>query len=108
MATRKALTELNGLILAGGKSSRMGHDKSAMDYHGKPQIQVAFDLLSPFCKNVFLSTRRSQANLELYKKYPQVHDDEQFEGEGPLAGILSAMRKNRRRPGLFWRAIFPL
>jgi len=93
MATRKALTELNGLILAGGKSSRMGHDKSVMEYHGKPQIQVAFDLLSPLCRDVFLSTRRSQANLDLYKKFPQVHDDEQLEGEGPLAGILSAMRK---------------
>jgi molybdopterin-guanine dinucleotide biosynthesis protein A len=94
MPTRKALTELNGLILAGGKSSRMGKDKSVIDYHGKPQIDVAFDLLSPFCKKVFLSTRRSQSGSQLYKKFPQVHDASPFEGKGPLAGILSAMKKH--------------
>jgi len=93
MPTSKSLTELYGLILAGGKSSRMGKDKSVIDYHGKPQMDVASDLLSPFCKKVFLSTRRAQAGHEPYKKFSHVHDDPQFEGEGPLAGILSAMKK---------------
>jgi molybdopterin-guanine dinucleotide biosynthesis protein A len=92
--TRKALTELNGLILVGGKSSRMGKDKSVIDYHGKPQIDIAFDLLTPLCKKVFLSVRRSQANQNPYKKFPQVQDDPAFEDKGPLAGILSAMKKH--------------
>jgi molybdenum cofactor guanylyltransferase len=99
MSARKSASPLNGLILAGGKSSRMGKDKSTIDYHGKPQIQVAVELLSPFCEKVFLSTRRSQADNEVFKKFPQLHDDAQFEDKGPLAGILSAMKEE---PGAAW------
>jgi molybdopterin-guanine dinucleotide biosynthesis protein A len=93
IAMSMPLVQFNGLILAGGKSSRMGKDKSVIDYHGKPQIEVAFDLLTPFCTQTFVSTRRDQADHEHFKKFPQVHDDPCFEDKGPLAGILSAMKK---------------
>ena len=33
------LMELTGIILAGGKSSRMGEDKGLMLFEGKPMIQ---------------------------------------------------------------------
>jgi len=62
-------------------------------YHDKPQVDVVFDLLSPLCKEVFLSTRRTQAEANAFKEFPQIHDDPGFEDKGPLAGILSAMKK---------------
>ena len=80
---------LFGLILAGGKSRRMGIDKATLRYHAKSQIEYCFELLSPFCCKVFLSNRKEQTILAEYKKFPQIHDI--YSDVGPLGGILSAM-----------------
>ena len=74
---------LNGLILAGGKSSRMGRDKSLINYHGKPQRDYLIDILAPFCDQVFISSAK-QANVQ-----PSTIQDH-FNLESPLNGILSA------------------
>lgn len=77
---------VNGLILAGGKSSRMGYDKSVIDYHGKPQREYLYDLLGKFCKKVFVSCRKDQhVPLHLNPLY------DQFNIESPLNGILTAL-----------------
>jgi molybdenum cofactor guanylyltransferase len=80
---------LYGLILAGGRSKRMGQDKSLLAYHGKPQIEYTYDLLSAFCSQVFISTRPKQTLP--YKHLPQLPDLPEFNDIGPLGGILSAM-----------------
>lgn len=82
---------LYGLVLAGGKSTRMKKDKSLLEYHGKSQIEYCFDLLSQFCERVFVSNREDQAELPGHKHFPQIHDA--FFDMGPLDGILSAMTK---------------
>lgn len=84
--------DLYGLVLAGGQSTRMGKDKAVIDYHGRPQLDVACELLAQCCSKVFVSTRHARSADPIYKKFPQLHDDAAFEGKGPLAGILSAMK----------------
>ena len=78
-----------GLVLTGGKSSRMKKDKSLLKYHGKSQAEYCFDLLSGFCQRVFISNRSDQSELIEHKDFPQIHDA--FSNIGPLDGILSAM-----------------
>lgn len=85
---------LKGLVLAGGQSLRMGHDKGAIDYHGKPQREYMADLLSEFCEEVFLSVRPNQ---QLESNYPVLKDT--FLGMGPYGGILSAFKKD---PNAAW------
>lgn len=80
-----------GLVLTGGKSTRMKKDKAALKFHGKPQAEHVFQLLTCYCDKVFISSRKEQAAN--YKKYPQIHDLKKFSGKGPLSGILSAMAK---------------
>lgn len=86
--TEKA-PSLYGLVLAGGKSTRMKTDKSVLEYHGKKQVEHGVILLSQFCKRVFISNRKDQYELPGHKNYPQIHD--MYTNLGPLGGILSAM-----------------
>lgn len=79
-------SDLRGLILNGGKSIRMGVDKSSLVYHSVPQLQWAFDLLSKFCSEVFVSCK---TGTKLPVDLPTLYDKYDF--ESPLNGILSAL-----------------
>lgn len=78
---------INGLILSGGQSSRMGQDKGLIAYHGKPQREHLTELLRKFCNNVFVSCKRASGVPEdLHPLY------DRFELDSPLNGILSAFQ----------------
>lgn len=81
---------LNGLVLAGGKSIRMGKDKGELNYHSKPQREYVYDLLEQFCDNTFLSCRAEQ-KASFPATMPLLEDT--FIGLGPFGGILSAFQK---------------
>ncbi len=85
---------LYGLVLAGGKSTRMKQDKATMDVHGKSQITFCYELLTPVCDQVFISTRPDQFDARNLKDYLQIHDIEPFINIGPIGGILSAMMQH--------------
>lgn len=61
----------------------MGKDKSAINYHGKPQREHLADLLRPFCDQVFVSVARDSKNNPT-----DIADH--FNLDTPLNGILSA------------------
>lgn len=80
---------LFGLVLAGGASTRMRTDKAALDYHGRPQLQWAFDLLARCCTATFVSVRPDQRDDAIRAAYPQIVDRQP--GAGPIAGIFAAL-----------------
>lgn len=79
---------LNGLVLTGGKSKRMGTDKAMLNYHGVTQVEHNYTLLKSYCEDIFVSVREKRHNLNL----PQITD--KYLDIGPMGGILSAMREN--------------
>lgn len=81
---------LYGLILAGGKSQRMGEDKGLIQYGGKCQIDRCLDLLNAFSSNNALSVRYDQYPEDMFPCLPRIYDKDSF---GPLSGILSAFEK---------------
>jgi molybdopterin-guanine dinucleotide biosynthesis protein A len=80
---------LYGLVLAGGKSRRMGRDKAALEYQGEPHVRRTMALLAGVCERVFVSRRADQAGERLFEGYETIPDA--FDVGGPLNGILSAL-----------------
>jgi molybdopterin-guanine dinucleotide biosynthesis protein A len=92
-----------GLILAGGYSRRMGRDKALLAFHGKPQIEYVYDLLEEHCSRIFVSKRKDQElNAINGRTYNFINDSAEFSNQGPLGGILSAMKEH---PGAVWLII---
>ena len=87
---------LKALILSGGKSTRMGKDKGALNYHGKPQREHLELLLSEQLDEVYHSVRSDQ-ELDLGNKI-----EDRFVDLGPFGAILSAMMHD---PDAAWLVI---
>lgn len=83
---------LYGLVLTGGKSSRMGRDKGALNWHGEDQVRHLYKLLNDQCQKAFVSCRADQTDLPFIKGLPVITDT--FLDAGPTAGMLSAMQKH--------------
>jgi len=76
--------ELIGLVIAGGRSSRMGKDKKEINYHGKPQWEYTHDLLQNFgLKTVISASNVNSENARVIKDFPE------FAGNGPISGLLT-------------------
>jgi molybdenum cofactor guanylyltransferase len=81
---------LYGLILAGGRSSRMGSDKALIEYHSKNQLVHTAALLRSQCQEVFVSCREEQAETYSHFGIPVITDS--YLGIGPIGGLLSAQQ----------------
>lgn len=91
---------LNGLVLAGGQSRRMRHDKAAIRFSGPTALESAFELLQQHTGSCFVSIRAEQADDPLRSKLPQIVDGK--DGAGPLAGIIAALRTD---PASAWLVV---
>ncbi len=82
---------LKGLVLTGGKSTRMGVDKSTLEYYGKPQKEVVHTMLKNQGLDTFFSVREGAGNAN------EIVDV--FLNLGPFGGICSAFQKD---PNAAW------
>lgn len=81
------LTHITGVILAGGKSTRMGQDKAELQLHNDSLVQIAFNRLSVIFDNVFIVRSTPLQSSELNKRViPDI-----YPGMGPASGIHSAL-----------------
>ena len=87
---------LRGLVLAGGRSQRMGTDKAAL-YHpdGRTLARRSYDLLvEAGCETVVLSLRHEQELPPGFDDLAAIRIARDPEGlsQGPLGGMIAAMR----------------
>jgi molybdenum cofactor guanylyltransferase len=93
---KEKIAPIQGLVLAGGKSLRMGQDKGALQFYGKNQRDVAIELLEKNLLKTFLSVREEQ-EIEIENKIT-----DKFVGLGPFGALCSAFQEN---PDVAWLVI---
>ncbi len=80
---------ITGIILAGGKSSRMGQDKGLMPLKGKPMIQHIIDPMAKICNRILIVTSNPMYGMFGFELVADEAPD-----YGPVMGILSGLRKS--------------
>ncbi len=83
---QQKIPKIQGLVLSGGKSIRMGTDKGLLIYHEKSQINFAMDMLENMNFKTYLSVRKEQEvkNINII--------EDTFLGLGPFGAICSAFQ----------------
>ncbi len=83
-------TDITGLILAGGRGTRMGGvDKGLQSYLGLPLAQHALNRLKPQVRSVMINANRNLAAYEAMGVPVWADDLPDF--PGPLAGMLAGL-----------------
>jgi molybdopterin-guanine dinucleotide biosynthesis protein A len=80
------LPEITGIILAGGKNTRMGQYKALVEWRGKSLINWVLDAISPLCSEIIVS---SNDKVPVNPEVLIVPD--RFTDIGPAAGIESGL-----------------
>lgn len=95
--------KITGIILAGGKSSRMGQDKGLMLLNGKGMIQYVVDALKPVVDEIMIV-----ANNDEYRKFGyKVHPD-LMPNLGPLSGIYTGLTHSTTQKNVVLSCDLPL
>jgi molybdopterin-guanine dinucleotide biosynthesis protein A len=79
------------IIMAGGRSRRMGQDKAALEINGMPAIQYVFEQLRPHFDQILVSSTNTKKH-----RFPGVTVvPDEVTDKGPLGGIASTLRVSR-------------
>lgn len=86
------MTEITGIILCGGRGSRLGGaDKPLRLWRGHTLVARLAERLRPQVSALLISANR---NIDAYRRLAPVVADELPPYQGPLAGIAAALRRS--------------
>lgn len=95
---------ITGIILAGGKSSRMGRNKAFIEINGEISIRTLHNLIKPCCSEVIISANFSDPYQFLHER---IIADE-IPDIGPIGGIISCLKKSYSRKNLVIACDMPM
>ena len=78
--------QATGIILAGGKSSRMGEDKGLVLLNGKPMIQYVIEALKEVVSDIIIISNNASYNKFRVPVYSDLIKD-----KGPVGGIYTGL-----------------
>ena len=97
------IESITGIVLAGGRSSRMGTDKSMMKLNDKPLIEYAIDALKPLCSKVIISLNSFMYDFTGCEVWVDELPD-----RAPIIGIYSCLRRSETDINILLSCDMPL
>ena len=94
---------ITGIILAGGKSTRMGTDKGFVSYKNKPFIQHIIDALQPLVNEIIIVSNNPDYDVFNLKRI-----NDKIENAGPLAGLYTGLYNSKTEINLVLSCDIPL
>jgi len=88
MAYTDLSQDLNAVILAGGKSTRLGKDKTRVRLRGQTMVQHMVNLAGKFCPGTWVVGQHPEQ-----VEAPWMLDE--IPGIGPMGGIITALKRLR-------------
>jgi len=88
---------MTGVVLAGGKSSRMQRNKAFLEFNGQPLIERSLELLDSIFAEVMISSNQP----ELYAKYGVPIIADLTGGQGPLGGLQACLQASSYQTAFF-------
>ena len=95
--------KITGIVLAGGRSSRMGEDKSLMRLNGKTLIEYSIDALRPICEKVIISSNNPNYDFTGCEVWPDELPD-----QAPIIGIYSCLKRSETELNIILSCDMPL
>jgi molybdopterin-guanine dinucleotide biosynthesis protein A len=95
--------KITGILLAGGKSSRMGREKGEIGIRGRSLLRTTLEILERSCDMVLISTCSDVPGL---KGYRQVCDE--IPGIGPMGGVYTCLRQSETELNLVFSYDMPM
>ncbi len=95
--------DITGIILAGGKSSRMGTDKGFLTLNDKSFVQYSIDAIKPLVSEIIIISDHSAYDVLGYNRVTDIIKD-----AGPIAGICSGLKASKTNYNLVLSCDIPL
>ena len=99
----KSKNNITGIILAGGKSSRMGTEKGLILYKNKRFVEHIIEAMNPLVDNIIIIS-----NNKAYKSFGFRCYEDLIKNTGPLAGIYTGLRYSKTENNLIVSCDVPL
>ncbi|MBT8265988.1 MAG: molybdenum cofactor guanylyltransferase [Bacteroidia bacterium] len=96
-------TNITGIILAGGKSSRMGSEKGFVKYKDLPFISHVVNAMKPLVSSTIIISSNSA-----YDPFCDLRVEDEIKNAGPLAGLYSGLKHSTTELNLVLSCDVPL
>jgi len=95
--------DITGIILAGGKSSRMGTDKGLLKFNDKSFIEYSIAAIKPLVSQIIIVSNNADYDQFNLKRVEDIIKD-----AGPLAGLYSGLKVSKTECNLVLSSDIPL
>jgi len=86
--------EINGILLVGGRSSRLGREKTLEKIGGESLLDRAINALAPLCKTVILVAAAGTKHSGIKETSSLKIITDIYPGKGPLVGLYSGLKQS--------------
>jgi len=95
--------KFSGILLAGGKSSRMGQDKAFMKFGEKFLFEFSLSVLKNFSEDILISSSDQRFDIQGI-----IRVEDEMPGLGPISGLYTCLPKIKNKSAIILACDLPL